>query len=104
MRRHRDSLDALEAEIKETRRRIGELLGQADRKFGLRPGLQLARRLAGKAGEATDAAEKLRLWAWPAAAIAFAIGVAATLRWRRREEPASPEKAETAMPQSSTKS
>jgi hypothetical protein len=104
MRRHRDSLEALEAEIKETRRRIGELLGQTDRKFALRPGLRLLRRLAGKPGGATEAAEKLRLWAWPAAAIAFAIGVAATLRWRHPAEPTSPEKAETAVPPSSTKS
>ena len=86
MRRHRASLDALEAEIKQTRRRITELLGRADRDFAFRPGLNLLMRRHGKATPENETAGKaaaLHLVAPLAGAIAFAIGLVAAQRFRR---------------------
>jgi hypothetical protein len=88
MARRRASLDALEAEIRETRRRLGALVGRADREFGLRPGLNLLRRLAAKpAATAAAAADQPALWALPAAALAFAIGLVAARRFQRAAAP-----------------
>ena len=94
MRRRRGgsrALDRLEAEIRETRARLGLLLVRADREFGLRAGLHGMLRLAAKSLGGTAAQPgKPGALALPAAIIAFAVGVIGARRAAPPETPADP--------------
>jgi hypothetical protein len=77
----RRRLDALEAEIRETRGRLAALLARADREYGLRAGLSGLSRIAAKpAGKAEDAAGLLQNLAAPAAILAFVAGLVGARR------------------------
>lgn len=82
----RKSLEAIEAEIRETRARLAALLARADRDYAFRPVLRALRRRAGRdlaapIPEAGPDKEAGRL-ALPAALLGFALALV-TLHRRR---------------------
>ena len=83
-------LDALEAEIRATRARLGALLARADRDYALRPILRALKRGAGRdlaapALPAAEAGTRSHRLALPAAMFGFALALV-SFRRRRAEE------------------
>ena len=87
----RRRLDALEAEIRETRARLAALLIRADREYGLRAGLRaVLRSLENPAGDARQGPAIMRGLTLPAAILAFIAGIVGARRPRPQQSSETP--------------